>query len=100
MVCLDNTEVCDIFAYLREEGECYGELGKDIEYWEIENKIEERFIKDFPQLEEFVDSEAIQVEVMEHELLEDEDYPTYSVYLWVSNKLYDNIVSAYPHYYI
>ncbi len=84
------------FDYIREDAECQG-FEDD---FESVGYVEAVFQRDFPNIWDKIKYDDIEVEYYDHEIYEDDDAPTYSVYIHVNEKFRNVVKEEYPEYYL
>lgn len=98
MTRLDNLpwEFDNEFSYIREDAECRGFTEQD----ETEEYVLNEFNKSFPSFTRRLQYGDIYVENYEHDLCDDEEVPTYAVYIYFNGNAVNVLKEMFPHVFL
>lgn len=93
---IDPYEVSEEFCYMREEAECQG---FSVQY-EAEFFIRDLFEQRYPLLYSKMERDDLYVEYDKHEVYDNEETPTYAVYIYVSEEFVILCKDFFPHWFL
>jgi len=98
MIRLDNMpwEINDAFSFIREDAECQ----RFTEECETDDYVRDTFKNQYPSFYNKLKYDDLYIERYEHELCEDEAYPTYAVYIYFCEGAVEVLKEMFPHIFL